>query len=231
VKSFVICRDRPTYTRRCVEALLTVGLEVHVIDHGSTYPPMLEYLTQVSHHVQVSLNGTAHPREIWHDGTLRRHTVPGEPFIVTDCDIVPAPDCPVDWVHEMIDLLDAYPRHIKVGLSLKTDDLPEHYEHRERVQAWEEKYQTALLPEKARVHAGPSLARVYQASVDTTLAAYRWPPDRFRIDQALRMAPPYSALHLPWYADSANPSNEERYYRAHALDGVSHWLDPTRWET
>jgi hypothetical protein len=231
VKAFVICRDRPTYTRQCVRALLDAGLDVHIIDHGSSYPPMLRYLMEVSHDVEVTLNGTARAQEIWYDGTLRRHVVDGEPFIVTDCDIVPAPDCPADWVHEMADLLHAYPRHVKVGLSLKTDDLPDHYEHADRVRAWEAKYQTALLPELFRPWNGPQYVRVYQASVDTTLAMYRWPPGMFKLDPALRMAPPYSALHLPWYADSANPSDEDLYYGSHALEDASHWLNPTRWET
>lgn len=230
MKAFVITRDRPTYTRQCVEALLAAGLEVHIVDHGSTYPPMRRYLTEVSHEAMVTLNGTARPQEIWYDGTLYRHTTPVEPFIVTDCDIVPAPDCPADWVHQMVDLLDAYPRHAKVGLSLRTDDLPECFEHRQRVQAWEAKYQTAMLPEKPRPGGGEPYPRVWQASVDTTMAVYRWPPGKFRLDPALRMAPPYSAVHLPWYADSSAPSDEELYYRKHALEGASHWLDPTAWE-
>lgn len=231
MKAFVITRDRPTYTRECVAALLSVGLNVHIIDHGSTWPPMRQFLTKISHSVEVTLTGTARPQDLWHSGMLRKYAVDGEPFIVTDCDIVPAPDCPADWVHELVDLLDAYPRHHKVGLSLRTDDLPECFEHAERVRSWEKKYQTAMLPEKYRPMSGPQYARVYQASIDTTLAAYRWPPGPFKLDPALRTAPPYSALHLPWYADTSNPSEEELYYRAHALDGASHWIDPTRWET
>lgn len=229
MKAFVITRDRVTYTRQCVRALLDAGLNVHIIDHGSTWPPMRQLLTQLSQHCEVTLNGTARAQEIWRDGTLRRHAVDGEPFIVTDCDIVPAPDCPDDWVHQLVDVLDAYPRHRKVGLSLKTDDLPEHYEHAQRVPAWEAKYQSAMLPEKRRPFGDP-YPRVFQASIDTTLAVYRWPPDTFRLDPALRLAPPYSALHLPWYANSSNVSDEEAYYRAHALEGSSHWLDPDRWE-
>jgi hypothetical protein len=31
------------------------------------------------------------------------------------------------------------------------------------------------------------------------------------------------ARHLPWYADSANPTEEERYYRSHTDAGVNSW--------
>ena len=64
---------------------------------------------------------------------------------------------------------------------------------------------------------------MFQAEVDTTFALYRSPAEKHSTARALRTAAPYVARHLGWYADSTQPTDEQRYYREHADPSMSHW--------
>jgi hypothetical protein len=235
MKAFVIARDRVSYAEQCVKALKRVGLDVVIIDRESTWSPMLDWLTDERRDTEIVRVTNGHPHNLWHpDGVLASMVTPNERFILTDCDVVPARNCPGDWPQVLSELLDAYPMHCKVGLSLRIDNLPDCFTYAERVRLWEAKYWSDGPYDSPvwEVDAGTGVdgppVRVYRASVDTTLAMYRrFEP--FRIDPALRTAPPYSALHLPWYEDSANESDELRYYREHVAPSVSHWLNPEAW--
>lgn len=222
--AFVIARDRVTYARRCVDALLRVNLDVIVVDHGSTWAPMLGWLgvtDRLAGEVRTFRCSNRHPRDLWAPGNaIERFVEPGEPFIVTDCDVVPDEACPADWIGWMRVTLDTYPALKKVGLGLRTDDLPEHYEHRDAVRHWEAQYQP--------VDAGGVLAPVEGgrgviADIDTTLAMYRW-YEPFAIGPAMRLSAPYVARHLSWYENSSSLTPEQAYYRDHAVHG--HWRDP-----
>lgn len=223
MRAFVITRDRVTYAQRCVDALRRVDLEVVVVDHGSTYEPMVDWLYALGYgRIQVWHDENAHPRDLWRpDGPIVEYVEPGHPFIVTDCDVVPDDDIPSDWVGWMRVTLDTYPAIRKVGLGLRTDDLPPWYEHRDAVQHWEARYQP--ITTIGGVLAPVADGRGVIADVDTTLAMYRW-PEPFAIGPAMRLSAPYVARHLTWYEDSANPTPEEAYYREHAEYG--HWRAP-----
>lgn len=137
--------------------------------------------------------------------------------MVTDPDVVPDDDCPNDWVSYLGRLLDVRPGWVKAGLGLRVDDLPEHYEHAAQVKTWEQQWWEWEISDQ-----------VYNASVDTTLALYRSLDEnpRFALNPSLRTGKPYVARHLTWYENSATPTEEDRYYRAHATPLVSHWADP-----
>lgn len=225
MKAFVITRDRVTYAKRCVDSLWAAGLDVVVVDHGSTWQPMLDWLCEMDAEYvdgpgfEVAWWPNAHPRDLWKpDGAITRRVGPGEPFIVTDCDVIPDEGCPSDWVGWMRVTLDAYPALRKVGLGLRTDDLPEHYAHRDAVRRWEARYQPIhnLGGQLAPVADGRGVI----ADVDTTLAMYRW-FEPFALGPAMRLSAPYVARHLPWYENSGSLTPEQRYYREYAVHG--HW--------
>ena len=229
MRAFVICRDRVTYARQCVDALRTVGerlwdgLDIVIVDHGSTWPPMVEWLDTVgrSDGVQVSRWDNRHPRDLWAPAGIISHmlTSVDERFLVTDCDVIPDPDCPTDWPQIMNAYLDHLPAVRKVGLGLRTDDIPAHHAHRDMVQAWEAQYQA---PVAAPVIYNPGAAGVF-ADIDTTLAMYRR-CEPFALGPAVRLQAPYVARHLPWYEDTLSLDAEQAYYREHAVHG--HWRDP-----
>lgn len=252
MKVIVITRDRPTYTKACIRSLLaTPGItDVHIVDHGSTYGPMLDLLGQaagavrtrehdgpeeiVEARVHVHWKPDAHPRDIWANGTVASIVGPSERYLVTDCDIWP-PENPA-WLETLGLLLDARPDVVKAGCGLVTADLPDAFEHADRVRMWESNYQSAARLRSAlaaRVIPGAGqLVRIsyFEASVDTTLAMYHplaERPDGSAIDPAVRTAAEdMRARHLPWYEDSADEGEELAYYREHTRPGVSMWLDP-----
>lgn len=235
LKALVITRDRLTCTKRCVAGLAaTPGVtDIYLIDHGSTYPPMLDYLSHTDRvfrdfmpvRAHVHWRGDAHPRDVFANGTIDSIVAPGERFVLTDCDVEPPAD--PGWLDHLGALLDLNPRAVKAGCGLITDDLPDHFEHADRVRMWEANYQGFA---KLRRDRESGLAW-YDASVDTTLALYRG-PGRFALDPSLRSADArFQARHLPWYVDSSAYEQEDvAWYNAHALPGVSMWADPDRYE-
>jgi hypothetical protein len=110
----------------------------------------------------------------------------------------------------LFELLAAHPRATKAGLGIRIDDIPDAYEHKSAVQAWEAKFWLRPLP-----------GSCYDAAVDTTFALYR--PGSWHQLQAVRSGSPYMVRHLPWYADSSAPSPEDRYYADHARSETSSW--------
>lgn len=203
----VIVRDRVTYLQQCLTSLEASGaqLDIHLVDHGSTWPPMLDWLH--SCRFPVHWCGPRPPRALWEwDG------LPGivrdSRYVVTDPDLVL--DCPDDWLCRLSDELR--PEVVKVGLGLRLDDLPDTPVAAAAV-AWEAPFWTAHTP----------TGRAFRAPVDTTIALYQplTISPGFRLHPAARMAPPYLARHLPWYATA--DTAEDVHYRAHVLPGASHW--------
>jgi hypothetical protein len=240
VPAFIITRDRVSYAQQCFAALARcpgVG-HIRILDHGSTYLPMMQWLSGVNGHPAridkdpetgalsrwsgVSYIGDARPRDAWTNGSITDYVVPGERFLLTDCDVV-APEEP-GWVEHLHALLDHDPRLVKAGCGLRVDDIPDEFEHAIRVVDWEAKYRS--IPTMRRF----GETWYHEASVDTTLALYRSAYEPFALDPSARTWRDFQARHLSWYEDSANPTEEQLYYREHALPGSSHWLNPDSYE-
>jgi hypothetical protein len=203
-------RDRLEPLQDLVSWLEEVGQQnIWLNDNASTYEPMVEYLNTSPHHVVRHATNLGH-RSPWLSGLVTRLGLK-QHFIVTDPDVVPCAECPTDVLDQFRDTLDAHPDIDKVGFSLRLDDLPEHYEHRDDVILWESQFWK--IP-------GPS--GYFVAEIDTTFAMYR-PGEHHQNNKALRSAPPYTARHMPWYQDSANPTEEQRYYVEHADSLIINW--------
>src|SRR6266496_286405 len=99
MKALMIFRDRVTYGQRCLAALQSRGLEVVIVDHGSTWPPAVEWLKSLDVGV-IRRSGGRHPRDLWTWDGLP-DVVESERFIVTDPDTVPSDCCPDDWVERL----------------------------------------------------------------------------------------------------------------------------------
>lgn len=212
MKAFVIFRDRVTYAKACVRALEYAGLDVWVVDQGSTYPPAVEWLNErEAVGDPVLYRGGGHPRDLWEWESFRGVTGQDERYVVTDADCVP--DAPPDWLEHLNELLGAHPEYPKIGLGLRTDDLPDHYTRKAQVIDWEAKFWANPLPDGT-----------YAADVDTTLALYRSLSEQVQFSfRALRTGYPYVARHLAWYEDYDNLTPEQRYYHEHAEPGISYW--------
>lgn len=205
----VITRDRVSYTRLCLESLTPYELDIHIVDHGSTWEPMLDWLDQCPY--PVHRRGDLPPRALWEWDGLQR-IVAGRPYLVTDPDIVLDADIPQDWLCHMFDQLAGGDDVVKVGLGLRLDDLP-NTPLAAKVYRWESAFWCART------------AGGYRAPVDTTIALYQPLPQQpeFRLGPAIRLDSPYVARHLPWYGDLDEAETD--HYRRHALPGASHWIN------
>jgi len=197
--------------RRLVRWLRDAGHEnVTVVDNGSTWGPLLDYYESEPELVVLRVGENKGPYAVW---DLDLHNHGGGQFVVTDPDVVPAIDCPRDLVRRMIEVRERFAGPTKVGPSLRIDNLPSCYGLREKVVAWEGQFWTRPTPEQDAFH----------AEIDTTFALYdagspAWPGGTY-----LRLAPPYTLEHLPWYEDSRSPSQELAYYVSSSNRAWTHW--------
>lgn len=118
------------------------------------------------------------------------------PYIVCDEDIEIDPGCPPDLVER---LTAASFAHGKVGLQIRTDDVPEveRYAHSLR---WERSLNARRVGQSA----------IIRAEVDTHFAIYRTPENPGIC--GVRLAAPYQCRHLPWYNEEFT-AEEIDYYR------------------
>ncbi|MET3462626.1 glycosyltransferase family 2 protein [Variovorax atrisoli] len=212
---FIISFNHLTYLQRSIAYFEKAGFKnIHVIDNASSYPQLVEYLRASPH--KVHYMGVNYKHTVLFDSLRFKELVDSSYFILTDPDVLPIEECPVDFLYEFFDVLLSHPEKNKVGFSLKLDDLPDHYELKENVLKWEGRFY-----EKSKSHGSIT---IYDAPVDTTFALYR-PRKEWRTSDffsAFRMGYPYEARHLPWYRDLSKLTSEEIYYRS--LDqGSSNW--------
>ena len=218
MKAFVIFRDRVSYAMTCIERLEDAGLEVIIVNKETSYPPALEWLGETPLPVYSVAN--SHPQDLWKEHWFINVVDPAARYIVTDCDVAVDRDCPEDWVDHLSAILEQHPDRCKVGLGLRTDNLPAHYRHRTQVQEWEKQHWANKVSEG-----------LYGAAVDTTLAMYqplRAHP-KFSLGPAPRTGSPYLARHLSWYEDSSWDEEERSWYEEHMNRDYSHWIAPERY--
>lgn len=202
-------RDRLSPLLLLLDWIHSVGQrEIWLCDNASTYPPLLEFLHSTKHRVVFTETNLGH-RAPWLSG-LVPELGSDRYFVVTDPDVVPVAECPTDALHFFKHSLQEHPEINKVGFSLKIDDLPDWYANKKSVIAWESQFWTI-----------PAFDFFYRAPIDTTFAMY--PPGLGHGNHHLRTAPPYVARHLPWYQDSANPTEEDIYYVTHSDSRITNW--------
>jgi hypothetical protein len=191
--------NRLEYLKLLIEWLENAGYKnIYIIDNQSTYPPLLSYYKTLPYTI-FKLSKNMGYKAIWDTHVFLNFKE--DYYVYTDPDILPIKDCPDDILEYFISLLKAYPEAGKIGVGLKTDDLPDWYLLKNRVIEYEKKYWEVKINNE-----------VYEALVDTTFALYRpgakgdWELKAYRTDA------PYLARHLPWYENTTQPTEEEKYY-------------------
>jgi hypothetical protein len=198
--------------RKQVEWLLSIGMrDINVVDNQSTYPKLLTYYDSLANSVRIlPQDQNLGPRGFWE--ILNAHDKIMTPYIYTDCDVVPADSCPADVIEVLLGLLQKQESGRKVGVSLRIDNLPDHYSKKDLVIKWESGFWTPDRKEQINNEYGDGQT-AFNANVDTTFAMYH-PQQEFTYT-ALRTDAPYSFEHIPWYADDSQPTEEDQYYREH----------------
>lgn len=203
-------RNRVTFLKQLIASLETKGYRnIVVIDNNSDYPPLLEYYQHTPYRViRAGQNlGFLALEKLEEYKQLRKQF-----FVYTDADVLPVEECPDNFLEVFREILIKDPSVQKVGFSLKTDDLPAHFEDKDKVIAWEAQFRTRQS------------ALGYEAPIDTTFALHR--PyaqigNRYNL-RMIRTSHPYEARHLPWYNNSSKLSEEEKYYISRVEIGT-HW--------
>lgn len=187
---YITVRDRVTALRRLVSWLEKAGHQnIVLLDNDSTYGPCTEFLEQTPHQV-VRLKANIGARCAWQ----WEHK---DWFVVTDPDIVPIEECPLDAVQHFRDIMDTYPLIPKAGFGFYLEDLPP--------QPLE--YDRGLMQQQI----APGL---YASFIDTTFALYR--PGAQHQLEAIRTGMPYMARHDCPNSYLTELTDEDTHYLARA---------------
>lgn len=204
--------NRLTTLKKLIARLEKAGCRnIHIIDNASTYPPLLEYYKNTPHTVHRFEENLGF-KALWKSKLNK--TLCRDYFVYTDSDVVPDDDCPDNFMEVFLDVLKKHRLTLKVGFSLRIDNLPDHYALKDNV-----------ISHESRFYQYPTEdGKMYRAPIDTTFAMYRPHIGLCRSSSAevYRMAAPYRAVHLPWYNDLNNLTDEEQYY-------ITHTTKKTEW--
>lgn len=204
-------RNRYTFLKLMIDQLQLFGYKnIFILDNDSSYPPLLEYYKTVNAKV-VFLNKNVGYKALWETNVF--NDFKNKYYVYSDPDILLQDDCPKDFVYRLYIELDKYSHKEKAGVALKIDDIPNYYKLKNDVLIWEKNNWEKEISKN-----------VYDAMVDTTLALYK--PLAFGNAEecdAIRVAGNLTSLHLPWYDDSNNLSEEEVFYKSQASNKSSYW--------
>lgn len=208
---FILGYQRVSSLTKLVKRCKDFGIEkIIFLDNNSSYQPLLDYYSK-SRYQKLFLYRNAGHTAPW-DLEIIRILIPNGFYIVSDPDVVPTKYCPNDTVSHLLSIHSTHKAHIKVGLGLKIDDLPDHYPLKDHVIKWESQFWKTRLDKNS-----------FEAGVDTTFALYKPFSYNYTLNPSLRTDEPYVAHHEPWYSNPNDLSEEELYYRKHADTSITSW--------
>ena len=183
--------------------------DVYLVDMASTYPRTVEFLASVSDlGINVLRKDNLGSRGMLRDPDVRK-IIGDKPFFLLDPDVVPCHTNRKDWLEHMRRCIDRYKDFDKIGLSLRVDDLPDHYPRKAEVIEWERRFSA----KKVNQH-------LFDAEVGSTFHICRGVQhlDRDANAKAGRNARLTDcwARHRPWYWNPRQMLPDDAYYLEHA---------------
>ena len=220
---FICNYNRLEPLKALVESLTSRGYyNIVILDNGSTYQPLLNWYKALekgevyfcAHNYGPEALDCARNFEPEFQKKYN-HIVLNEYHVYTDSDVVPVEEVPDTFIDDLVELCKKY-QIPKIGLSLKIDDLPDHYVLKEKVIKHESSFfeREFIIDEKCKL---------FKAPVDTTFAVNSPGLACGYNDYAYRAAGNYFAKHMPWYFDSNNLPVDEVYYLEHITGARPHW--------
>jgi glycosyltransferase involved in cell wall biosynthesis len=221
---FICSYNRHNPLQHLVNCLLSRGYNnIVILDNQSTYKPLLDWYKTLNDTPVVIYNC----KHNYGPGALDRcrfeeeefrsrylHIIENEYHVYTDSDVVPVDEIPNDFIDDMVEIAKKY-EIPKLGLSLRIDDLPEHFSLKQQVIAHEGDF-------FHRGYIADDKCQVFKAPVDTTFALNAPGLNCGLYGEAYRMGGLYFARHAPWYYDTNNLPDDEKYYYQH-ITQISHW--------
>jgi hypothetical protein len=211
----VIINNRDIDCRKLIGQIMSMGgaKQVHMIDNGSTYPPLVEWMDSSKFeddgiHIhrwpntgpRAACKLVNELREVW--------TRSGVEFYATTDSDLDLSGVPSDLLTTCAHFLGTVGGLIKVGPALRLDDLPDTPQGRLAREAESKHW-------RDRANCSNEL-ECWLADIDTTLAVYRLnPPWDGSYGPSVRLAGAYQARHLPWYNTDANRPPDHQWYLDH----------------
>lgn len=203
--------NRLSCTKKLIDYLQSKDYNnIYVIDNNSTYEPLLEYYDKEKINVLFLSENVGYLSLF---KTKAKEMFCHQYYVYTDPDVLPVDECPDDFLEHFKNTLNKHKDIMKVGFSLKIDDLPNHNPLKENIINHESQFWA-----KNRIISDG----IYKSAIDTTFALYKpnvvggwWVP-------SIRVAEPYTARHLPWYDDPNNLTEEDVYYK-NSVTQSTHW--------
>jgi hypothetical protein len=181
--------------------------EIILIDNGSSYEPLLDWYSTLTHTV-LRMPNLGHTAP-WNSEINQK--IKTDYYVVSDPDLN-IDSVPLDCLEHLIYCLDKDLG--KVGLGLEVNDIPKNSLFYNLVQNAEKKFWEM-----------PLINDLYRSvTVDTTFAMYN--KNILNVYNAMcgvRTDRPYVAKHMPWYVTHANLTKDEElcYYIKHASSTYS----------
>lgn len=204
------------YLNKLVEFLLNRKFEnIVIIDNNSTYSPLLDYYKEIESKVTIEYMNVNLGHMAFFESEYLQSKYGNGYYVVTDADIVPNENLPLDFMRIMIKYLDKYYRAVnKIGFALKIDDIPNHFPLKEKVLLWEKRHWELELSKD-----------VFKAETDTTFALYKpmYPKlfDNIFFLKGIRLGGEFTCKHGGWYKDPNNLTQEELFYQKTANSSSS----------
>jgi hypothetical protein len=193
------------------------NVQIVIIDNKSTYLPLLKYYKTIKDKYEVLMmkknyGYTVIKDVLWLDESFKKkYRLMTDDYVYSDCDIIPDKDCPKNFLSTFKEILDKY-KVDKVGFGLRIDNLPDHYKNKEAVIKWEQQFWRNKIDKYCR------------APIDTTFALRKAGTCAGHSGNAIRTMAPYIAEHLPWYIDTNNLTDEDRFYH-NSIKTSTHWSE------
>ena len=236
---FIITCDRLTMLQESIQSYrdhIATPFEIVILDQGSSYPPMVEYLRELegqgvkvyrwaTPNTGIGRNKKRNEKfvaQCIQDYTKRNFC--GH-YVVTDPDIAldPADGNILEVYRRLLGKITTIP---VVGPMLRINDIPDYYPEKDVLLSGKKGCHHGFHKKKAQtIDYGDGPIKFIKAPIDTTFGMYRNNRPWHRLQSGIRTLAPYTAHHLDWYVDPDNITPDQAYYMEHA-SGNNHW---SRW--
>jgi hypothetical protein len=195
--------NRLAYLKILLDGLKSRGYHnIIILDNQSTYQPLLDFYSNNKQIKVIRLSKNL--------GHLALNQLPSlynkikyNFFVYTDPDLEIIKECPDNFIEVFFKSLNRKQNYNKIGFGLKIDDLPDHYENKQKVIQWERKFTLY-----------PLSSLEFDANIDTTFSLHK-PFSLVGVGyqyKCMRTNFPYLMRHLPWYENTNKKSAEQIYY-------------------
>ena len=207
-----------SYADSMVQQLVSRGVTgIIVCDNASTYPPMMDYLDNLSKSQRV-VRFTENLGPRYFAESVEMLDLLPEYFIITDPDLVLNIRLPNGFIDKMKDVINAHSVS-KAGFALDIHDTCDKFFNKDWVHTWEDKYWENKVPGLPNCVSDD----MYLAPLDTTFCLFKKSTYIREVEDigcgitatsSLRIAGRFTCEHMGWWTNQPVPQDELDYYKS-----------------